>query len=102
MLTVLLVEDHPMNRKLFRDILEMQFAVYEAASAEDALETLRTVTPDLIVLDVQLPGMDGLTMLRQVKADPATRDVPVVALSSHSISRYIKAAPAAGCVDTIT
>ena len=102
MLTVLLVEDHPMNRKLFRDILEMQFEVYEAATAEEALQTLRTVTPDLIVLDVQLPGMDGLTMLRRVKEDPATRDVPVVALSAHAMARDIEAARAAGCVDYIT
>src|SRR5579884_2144935 len=102
MLTALLVEDHPMNRKLFRDILEMQFHVYEAESAEEALETLRQVRPDLIVLDVQLPGMDGISMLRRVKADPQTREVPVVALSAHAMSHDIETARAAGCADYIT
>jgi CheY-like chemotaxis protein len=102
MITVLLVEDNPMNRKLFRDILEMQFEVYEAGSAEDALTILRDVTPHLILLDVQLPGMDGLTMLRLLKRDPALREVPVVALSAHAMSQDIERARAAGCADYIT
>src|SRR5262245_25830782 len=102
MLTVLLVEDHPMNRKLFRDILEMPFQVHEAGTAEDALRILRSVVPALIVLDVQLPGMDGLTMLRQLKDDPSLRDVPVVALSAHAMARDIEQARAAGCADYIT
>jgi CheY-like chemotaxis protein len=102
MLTVLLVEDHPMNRKLFRDILEMQYVVVEAGSAEAALEHLESVRPDLIVLDVQLPGMDGLTLLRKLKADPATAAIPVVAVSAHAMERDIEMARAAGCVDYIT
>jgi CheY-like chemotaxis protein len=102
MLTVLLVEDHPMNRKLFRDILEMQFVVVEAPSAELALERLESVRPDLIVLDVQLPGMDGLTLVRKLKADPQTASIPVVALSAHAMARDIEMARAAGCVDYIT
>jgi two-component system cell cycle response regulator/two-component system cell cycle response regulator DivK len=102
MLTVLLVEDHPMNRKLFRDILEMQFVVVEALSAEEALERLESVRPDLIVMDVQLPGMDGLTLVRKLKADPQTTPIPVVALSAHAMPRDIELAYAAGCVDYIT
>jgi CheY-like chemotaxis protein len=102
MLTVLLVEDHPMNRKLFRDILEMQFVVVEAPSAEAALERLESVRPDLIVMDVQLPGMDGLTLVRKLKADPGTAGIPVVALSAHAMARDIEMARAAGCVDYIT
>ncbi|MBY0229707.1 MAG: response regulator [Gemmataceae bacterium] len=102
MLTVLLVEDHPMNRKLFRDILEMQFQVFEAGSAEAALELLDTVTPDLILLDMQLPGMSGLDLARKLKADPARQNVPIVGLSAHAMPRDIADAKEAGCAEYIT
>jgi CheY-like chemotaxis protein len=102
MLTVLLVEDHPMNRKLFRDILEMQFEVIEAGSAEEALEQLARGTPDLILLDMQLPGMDGLSFARLVKADPLKSQVPIVGLSAHAMSRDVEQARDAGCIDYIT
>lgn len=102
MLTVLLVEDHPLNRKLFRDILEMQFNVVEAGSAEEACEHLETLQPALILMDVQLPGIDGLTCVRQLKADARTAEIPVVALSAHAMQRDIDAARAVGCVDYIT
>jgi CheY-like chemotaxis protein len=101
-LTVLLVEDHPMNRKLFRDILEMQFDVLEAESAEDALAILETRRPDLILLDMQLPGMDGLTLTRRLKADPQRCVIPIVGLSAHAMRRDIEQARLAGCVDYIT
>ena len=102
MLTVLLVEDHPMNRKLFRDILEMQFQVVEAGSAEEALERLDTFTPDLILLDMQLPGMDGLGLARLLKADPRRERIPIIGLSAHAMARDIELAYQAGCVDYIT
>jgi CheY-like chemotaxis protein len=102
MLTVLLVEDHPMNRKLFRDILEMQFQVLEAESAEIALELLQNHSPDLLLVDMQLPGMDGLSLIRLLKADPARAAVPVVGISAHAMRRDIELAREAGCVDYIT
>jgi len=102
MLTVLLVEDHPMNRKLFRDILEMQFQVIEAASAEEALERLKTISVDLILLDMQLPGMDGLSLARLLKADPDRSRVPIVGLSAHAMTQDIEQARQAGCADYIT
>jgi two-component system cell cycle response regulator DivK len=102
MLTVLLVEDHPMNRKLFRDILEMQFTVVEAESAEEALTRLEECSPDLILLDMQLPGMDGLSLLRLLKANPVTTDIPVVAVSAHAMPQHIANARAAGCLEYIT
>jgi CheY-like chemotaxis protein len=102
MLTVLLVEDHPMNRKLFRDILEMQFQVVEAGSAEEALEQLKTLCADLILLDMQLPGMDGLSLARLLKADPEKARIPIVGLSAHAMTRDIEQARQAGCVDYIT
>jgi CheY-like chemotaxis protein len=102
MATILLVEDHPMNRKLVRDILLFQFDVEEAVSAEAAEEYLQAHHPDLILLDIQLPGMDGLSLMRRLKAEPATSDIPIVALSAHAMARDIELARQAGCVDYIT
>jgi CheY-like chemotaxis protein len=102
MLTVLLVEDHPMNRKLFRDILLMQFDVVEVASAEEALQRLQTLSPDLILLDMQLPGMDGLSLARLLRADPDRGRIPIVGLSAHAMTQDIELAHEAGCVDYIT
>src|SRR5690348_2358411 len=102
MATILLVEDHPMNRKLVRDILLFQFGVDEAASAEAAQDYLQSHHPDLILMDIQLPGMDGLTLTRRLKADPATADIPVIGLSAHALKRDVELAYEAGCVDYIT
>jgi CheY-like chemotaxis protein len=102
MALILLVEDHPMNRKLVRDILQFQFEVEETVSAEEAQQYLRTHRPDLILMDIQLPGMDGLTLTRRLKADPATADIPIVGLSAHAMQRDIDLAREAGCVDYIT
>jgi two-component system cell cycle response regulator DivK len=100
--TILLVEDHPMNRKLFRDILEIKFTVVEATSAEAALELLQSVKPDLILLDIQLPGMDGLSLVERLKARPATTAIPMVALSAHAMAQSIQEARRVGCIDYIT
>jgi len=102
MFTVLLVEDHPLNLKLVRDVLEIQFHVVEAWSAEMALEKLQALHPDLILMDIQLPGMDGLTLTRRLKKDPDRADIPIVALSAHATLRDRELALAAGCVDYIT
>ena len=100
--TVLIIEDHPLNRKLFRDILEFQFDVIEADSAEAGLESLQEDRPDLILMDIQLPGMDGLACTRRIKADARTRSIPVVALSAHAAPSDIRQALNAGCCDYIT
>jgi CheY-like chemotaxis protein len=102
MATILLVEDHPMNRKLVRDILLFQFEVEEAVSAEAAMDYLQTHHPDLILMDIQLPGMDGLTLTRRLKSATDTADIPIVGLSAHAMRRDIEMARAAGCVDYIT
>lgn len=98
----LLVEDNLMNRKLFRDIMEMQFEVLEAESAELALELLEQQRPDLILLDIQLPGMDGLSFLRLIKKNRALADIPVVALSAHALQEDIRQAMASGCKEYVT
>jgi CheY-like chemotaxis protein len=102
MSVVLLVEDHPLNRKLFRDILQLQFEVLEAESAEKALELLAKTTPDLILMDMQLPGMDGLSLVRQLKTRPDKRAIPIIAVSAHALPRDIEQAKAAGCIEYIT
>ncbi len=99
---VLMVEDNFMNRKLFRDIMEMQFEVLEAETAEIALALLEHHKPDLILLDIQLPGMDGLSFLRLIKKDPARADIPVVALSAHALQEDIRQALACGCKEYVT
>lgn len=102
MAKVLLVEDHPMNRKLVRDILEIQFEVAEAETAEAAREWLLDNRPDLILMDLQLPGMDGLSLTQLLKKDPELRAVPIIALSAHALPRDIEQALRAGCCEYIT
>ena len=99
---VLVVEDNEMNRKLMRDVLEIRFDVLEAPSAEAALPLLARHRPDLILMDLQLPGMDGLELTRRLKRDPATREIPIVAVSAHAMTYNIEQALAAGCVEYVT
>jgi CheY-like chemotaxis protein len=100
--TILLVEDNAVNRKLVRDILQFRFEVSEAESAEVALQQLETLKPALILLDIELPGMDGLSLVRRLKTDPGAASIPVIALSAHAMPRDVEAARQAGCVDYIT
>jgi len=100
---VLLVEDNPVNRKLARNVLRSQgFEVWEATTGEEALKLLARQRPDLILMDLQLPGMDGLDVTRRVKAEPETADLPVVALTAHVRQADEQKARQAGCVGYIT
>jgi two-component system, cell cycle response regulator DivK len=101
-LTALIVEDNEWNRKLLRDILEEKFEVLEAESAEAASTILTQQRPDLIFMDLQLPGMDGLTYVRQLKSMPETAAIPVVAVSAHAMQDNIDQALASGCVEYVT
>ncbi|HZT72988.1 MAG TPA: response regulator [Terriglobales bacterium] len=95
---VLVVDDNATNRKLISDLLA--FAGYEilgAADAEEAQALLRRVRPDLILMDIALPGMDGLTLTRQLKADARTREIPIVALTAFAMKGDDRKAFAAGC-----
>ena len=95
---VLIVEDDPTNLLLTRAVLERDGYRTEAArSAEDALEHLQYVRPDLILMDVGLPGRDGLTLTRQLKADPAMAAIPIVAVTAHAMREDQTRALAAGC-----
>ncbi len=100
---VLLVEDNVLNMELARELLlAAGFVVLEAGSAEQGLELARSLLPDVILMDIRLPGMDGITAVRQLKAEPATASIPVVALSAQAMRSDLAAAQAAGCTGFIT
>ena len=80
---ILLVEDNEKNMKLARDLLQYHgFATIEATNAEDGVKLARERTPRLVLMDIQLPGMDGVTALGQLRADKATSAIPVVAMTA--------------------
>jgi two-component system cell cycle response regulator DivK len=85
---VLLVEDNPRNLKLARDVLEYAgFGVAVAGSGEDGVELAASVLPDLILMDIQLPGIDGYAALEQIRRNHATARIPVVALTAFAMAR---------------
>ena len=99
----MVVEDNPVNRKLARNVLRSRgFEVFEAESGEEALRMLRGRPTDIVLMDLQLPGMDGLEVTRRLKQDPLTADLPVVALTAHAHAEDETRARAAGCVGYIT
>jgi CheY-like chemotaxis protein len=84
--TVVVVEDNVRSRRLVRDLLELSgFAVVEAETAEEGLEAVRMAPPVLVLLDIQLPGMDGEAALRALRADPSTASIPVVAVTAYAM-----------------
>jgi two-component system, cell cycle response regulator DivK len=100
---ILVVEDNPDNMRLTRFLLEDDgFEVLSAEDAEQALDVLKTSRPEVILMDVQLPGMDGLTLTRQLRADPAWSDVLIVALTAYAMKGDEENALAAGCDGYIT
>ncbi|MBI5587699.1 MAG: response regulator [Deltaproteobacteria bacterium] len=83
---VLLVEDNQMNKILVREILTLNgYDIVEAGSGTEALKVLTTQKPDLILMDLHLPGMDGVTATRIIKADEANRNIPVLALTASAM-----------------
>lgn len=98
-----MVEDNAVNRRLAEFLLRSQgYRVREAATAQEAFDLLRSERPDLILMDIQLPAMDGLEATRKLKENPATRDIPVIAVTSYAMQGDRERALAAGCVDYIT
>ena len=99
---ILVVDDNPTNLKLACYLLEEGGYVVEAAvDAEHAQELLKDMTPDLILMDIALPGMDGLTFTRKLKADERLRNVPVVALTAFAMKGDDQKAMLAGCAGYI-
>ncbi len=100
---ILLIEDNAVNRRLAQFLLKSQgYEVWEATSAPEAFASLKEKRPDLILMDIQLPGMDGLTATKQLKADPATRDIPVLAVTSYAMKGDEAKAFEAGCSGYVT
>ena len=84
---VLIIEDNEKNRKLVRDVLQVKgYKTIEAETAEAGLKLALEQSPALILMDVQLPGMDGITALKQLKADAKTKSIPVIAVTASAMS----------------
>ncbi len=97
---ILIVEDNEKNRKLVRDILQVTgYRTVESESAEEGLRLAREQHPALVLMDIQLPGMDGITALGRLRADPETRDIPVIAVTASAMTHNRQQILAAGFDD---
>jgi CheY-like chemotaxis protein len=94
---ILIVEDNEKNRKLVRDTLQFKgYQTVEAENGEDGVRLARERRPALVLMDIQLPGIDGLTALRHLRADPATRAIPVMAVTASAMTHDRQKILAAG------
>jgi CheY-like chemotaxis protein len=97
---ILLVEDNEMNRDMLsRRLLRSGFDVIMAVNGQEGIELAASETPDLILMDMSLPVLDGWDATRQLKANPATAGIPVIALTAHAMESDREKALAAGCDD---
>jgi two-component system, cell cycle response regulator DivK len=100
---ILIVDDNPVNLKLLRITLTVAgYEVQTAIDAEQATSVLASFRPRLILMDIQLPGMDGLELTRRLKADPSTRDAIVLAVTAYAMKGDEQRALAAGCDGYVT
>ncbi|MCU1281289.1 MAG: two-component hybrid sensor and regulator [bacterium] len=100
---ILIVDDNVANSKLARVLLTGEgYVVRVAGDAEEALRLLESFTPRLILMDIQLPGMDGLELTRRLKSDPARRDIVILALTAYAMKGDEHKARAAGCDDYVS
>jgi len=100
---ILVVEDQEDNRQILRDLLgSAGFEMLEAVDGEAALTAAATHRPDLILMDIQLPTLDGYEATRRIKADAALRDIPVIVVTSYALGGDEDKARAAGCDDYVT
>ena len=94
---ILIVEDNEKNRKLVRDVLQFKgYQTIKAATAEEDIDLARAQRPSLILMDIQLPRMDGLTALAQLKAEPLTRAIPVIAITASAMPQDLERIRQAG------
>ena len=95
--TILVVEDNDKNRKLVRDVLTFKgYSVLEAETGEEGVRLARERAPKLVLMDIQLPGINGIEALHQLRADDATRAIPVIAVTASAMDRDRQKIMAAG------
>ena len=100
--TVMIVEDNELNMKLFHDLLEAHgYHTVGTRNGIEALDLARKHRPDLILMDIQLPGLDGYEATRRIKANPALRAIPIIAVTSYALSGDDVKAQEAGCDDYV-
>jgi CheY-like chemotaxis protein len=84
---ILIIEDNEKNRKLARDVLQVKgYKTIESETAEEGLDLARSESPALILMDIQLPGIDGITALKQLRADPVTKSIPAIAITASAMT----------------
>jgi two-component system, cell cycle response regulator DivK len=94
---ILIIEDNEKNRKLARDVLQVKgYKTIESETAEDGLKLALDKSPALVLMDIQLPGMDGITALKQLRANPQTKSVPVIAITASAMTNNRQAMLAEG------
>jgi len=94
---ILIIEDNEKNRKLVRDVLQVKgYKTIETETAEEGLQLARDHLPAVILMDIQLPGMDGITALKHLKADPKTKEIPVIAVTASAMTHNRQTILAAG------
>jgi two-component system cell cycle response regulator DivK len=99
---ILVVEDQEDNRQILRDLLATtDYEVMEAVNGEEALAAVAKQRPDLILMDIQLPILDGYEATRRIKADPTLSSIPIIAVTSYALSGDEAKARAAGCDDFV-
>ena len=84
---ILIIEDNEKNRRLCRDVLQVKgYKTIESETAEEGLKLALDQAPALILMDIQLPGMDGITAMKQLKADPNTQNIPIIAITASAMT----------------
>jgi two-component system cell cycle response regulator DivK len=97
---ILIVEDNEKNRKLVRDVLQFKgYRTIESETAEEGIRLARESAPALVLMDIQLPGMNGIEALGHLRADPATRAIPVIAVTASAMDQDRAKIMAAGFDD---
>ena len=100
---ILHIEDNPSNRKAVQHILRMtDYDLVEAVNGQEGLDRLETVSPDLILLDIQLPKVSGYDVARRIRADDRIKHIPIIALTSYALSGDDSKALEAGCNDYLS
>ena len=100
---ILVVEDQEDNRRIVRDLLLASgYQLIEAMTGEEGLKMATTEKPDLILMDIQLPGMDGYEVTRRIKAKPELKHIPIIVVTSYALSGDDKKAFDAGCNGYVT